>query len=187
MGLFGKSKNGKFKIPTWILIVLNVVALGGGILLGSGAIDVLMSEPETRSRISAIRPGEAKTGVIDWPLGNFTGGQLSMVVDVGVNNSIAEDITVSLEIVDPEDTTRSYPVIKIDQFDIRRQDGLRYASKVVNLIPILKDMRGMVRDFKVRKVTLRARVERKVATSTSAGLVFVTSANVLGKPVLQQL
>jgi hypothetical protein len=187
MGLSGKSKVSKFKIPMWALIVLNVVALGGGIVLGSGAIDVLMSEPETKSRISAIRPGETKTGVIDWPLGNFTGGQLSMVVDVGVNNSIANDVIVSLDIIDPEDAAKSYPIIKLDQFDIKRADGLMYASKAVNLIPVLKDMRGMVRDFKVRKVTLRAHVERKVPTSTSAGLVFVTNASVLGKPVLQQL
>lgn len=184
---FPKISFPKIKVPTWALIVLNVVALGLGIVLGSGAIDVLMSEPETQSRIGAIRPGQSKTGVIDWPLGNFTGGQLSMVVDVGVNSSIARDVTVVLEILDPEDTARAYEVITLDQFEIRREDGLLYASKVVNLIPVLKDLRGMVRDFKTRKVTLRARVNRKVSTSTSNGLVFVTNANVVGKPVLQTL
>lgn len=183
----GRFKLPKVKIPTWALIMLNVIALALGVVLGSGAIDVLMSEPETPARISAIRPGESKTGVIDWPLGNFTGGQLSMVIDVGVNNSIARDVNVLVEIVDPEDKARAYEVIRLDQFDIRRDDGLMYASKVVNLIPVLRDMRGMVRDFKARKITIRARVERKVPTSTSNGLVFVTNANVVGKPVLQSL
>jgi hypothetical protein len=187
VGLTSKTKVGRFKVPTWALIVLNVVALFGGIMLGSGALDILFAEPETRARISAIQPGQQKTAMIEWPVGNFTGGQLSMVLDVGVNTTIADDVIVTIELLDPEDQSRTYTVAKVDTFDVKRGDGLVYASKNVNLIPLLTNMRGVVRDFKARQVPLRARVDRKVPTSTVSGLVFVTSANVIGKPVSQPL
>lgn len=182
-----KTKVGRFNVPTWALIVLNILAPIVGILLGSGAIEVLIAEPESGSRIGAIRPGQEKSTMIDWPMGNFTGGQLSMILDVGVNTTIANDVVVTVEIVDPEDKARSYTVAKLDTFAIKRSDGLMYSSNAVDLIPILKNMRGIVRDFKVRKVPIRARVERKDKTSTSQGLVFVTSANVIGKALLAPL
>jgi len=187
MARFRTTKIGKFNVPTWALIVLNICAPILGIIIGSGVIDVMLSEPDAKSIISAVRPGQQKTAVISWPIGNFTGGQLSMVLDIGVNASIAKDVVVTVDIIDPEDAARSYTVSRVDVFDLRRSDGLMYSSRVVNLIPVLTNLRGAVRDFKVRRVTLRAKVDRKVPTSTSSGLVFVTSANVMGKAVLDPL
>lgn len=176
---------GRLRIPRWGMIAINIVAPFIGVGLGVLGIDLFFSPPDVKAKIGPLRPGQERAATVAWPQGNFTGGQLSMILDVGANRSIANNIVVNIDLVDPEDAAKTYQLARIEKFDTPRNDGLVYASKIVNLIPPLTNLRGAVRQFNARQVQVRAKVQPKPKAPDSTGFVFVTDVRVIGKPAAE--
>lgn len=178
-------KIGKRKVPLWAIISINICAPFIGLALGSVLIEYFMGAPDIPAVIGPLRTGEQKSAFIDWPSGNFTGGELKMIVEVGVENTTAQNIIVGIDMMDPDDKTKAYAIARLDKFDVPRADGLRYASRVVNLIPALTSLRGTVRTFDAKRVQVRARVQQKPNTPKADGYILVTRAQIVGQSITQ--
>ena len=174
-----KIKIGKYQLPLWVAVMLLLPLPFAGFFVGGLFTAFFMDEPDGQYLIGPISVGNERTTKINWPSGNFTGGQLSMVLDIGVSSRIAPEVRVIVELIDPDDSTSSYRIGDFEKFDIKRSDGLMYSSKAINLVPVLATPRGSVRQFDTKQVPLRVKVERKAGNSS--GFVWVTSAKVVGK------
>ncbi len=174
-----KIKIGKYQLPLWVAVVLMLPLPFAGFFVGGIFTAFFMDEPDGQFLVGPISVGNERTTRINWPQGNFTGGQLSIVLDIGVSSRIAPEVRVIVDLVDPDGSGASYNLGQFEKFDIKRSDGLMYSSKAINLVPVLSTPRGTVRQFETKQVPLRVKVERKAGSG--GGFVWVTSAKVVGK------
>lgn len=165
----------------WRVMAIYGCALVIGLALGSTLIFLNVGKPAAPTLSGPIKPGEERLVNVTWPLVPNNDQPQTLFVELAVGDRVAREVSVVLELIDPDEPEVRLPLARIESPEGNSEDHLIHIHRDFNLDPLLVNLRGAIRRIKAPSVKLVVRVER--LSGSRVGYVYVLNAAPMRPPV----